>query len=179
MDFVAELAREYAPLLISICALFLTINQSMAARKHNRLTVKPHLTSFTDTRSDPERQGVITINITLSNNGLGPAIIKSFEPLLDDAPIKVSEPGDLFPIAEKALPIRLIADECYFTVLRQNYVMAKDANLAVATIAYAQTIHDDPVAIRDAFNRFQIRVAYESAYGEAFVYDSRDHMTRI
>jgi hypothetical protein len=175
MELLAELAREYAALLVSICALFLTINQSMATRKHNRLTVKPHLTSFTEIRPDPERQGIMTVKATLSNNGLGPAIVKTFEPLLDGVPINFSKPGDIFPIVEKVLPLRLIADECYFAVLHQNYVLAKDAVLAVATISYAQTVHDDPAAIQDALNRFHIRVSYESAYGESFAYDSRCH----
>lgn len=177
MDFLADIAREYSALLVSICALFLTINQSRATRKHNRLTVKPHLTSFIETKPDTSRQGLMVINVTLSNNGLGPAIIKTFEPLLDGTPIKYSKPGDLYPIAEKVLPVRLIADECYFAVLRNKYVMAKDAALAVATITYATTIHDDPVAIQDAHNRFHLRVSYESAYEESFAYDSRSHGT--
>lgn len=179
MDFLADIAREYAALLVSICALFLTINQSLATRKHNRLTVRPHLTSFVDQRADTERKGITTIKATLSNNGLGPAIVKEFELLLDGAPIEHSEPGDLFPTVEKILPVRLLADECHFAVLRQNYVMAKDAALPVATISYAPTIHDDPTAIRVAMRRFHIRVSYESAYGESFAYDSRNHQTPV
>jgi hypothetical protein len=33
MNFLAELARDYAALLISICALFLTISQIRATHK--------------------------------------------------------------------------------------------------------------------------------------------------
>jgi hypothetical protein len=179
MDFLADLARDYAALLVSICALFLTINQSLATRKHNRLTVRPHLTSFVDHRPDPERQGITTIKVTLSNNGLGPAIIQKFELLLDGVPIEHSEPGDLFPTVEKVLPVRLLSDECHFAVLRQNYVMGKDTTLPVATVSYVPTIHDDPAALRTALKRFHIRVAYESGYGESFVYDSRNHQTPV
>jgi len=43
IKYLADLAREYAALFISICALILTISQAKAIRKHNRLTSDPTL----------------------------------------------------------------------------------------------------------------------------------------
>jgi hypothetical protein len=177
MSFLADLARDYAALLVSICALFLTINQAMATRKHNRLTVRPHFATFTKTKADPERKGILIVEVTLTNSGLGPAIIKTFEPLLDGTPLQADEPDDLFPVIAKTIPARMIDDECHISVLRKGHVMAKDEVVTLAHLAIVPTIHDDPEAIKKALDRFHIRVRYESGYGERFVYDSREHRT--
>lgn len=178
MDFIAELAREYAALLVSICALFLTISQSMATRRHNRLSVTPHLTSFADHKRDPEDSGLQVITFILSNNGLGPAIIDRYELLQDGKAIDDLSPSNLVKIATKALPATILEDSCYFSILRKGYVLAKDEAVTVAKIKYAPTIHDDPKKLDEALQRFQIRVTFESIYRESFSYDSRDHFTQ-
>jgi len=175
MDFLIELCQQYAALFVSICALFLTIHQSRATRKHNRLTVKPHLTSFTDRVADPERKGIILVKATLSNNGLGPAIIKSFEPLFDGMPIKASDPEDLAEFVEKTLSVSILRDECYFSVLRKDYVLAKDQKVTVAQLSIVPTLDVSYDDLKGALDKFHLRVTYESAYGESFVYDSRNH----
>ena len=175
MSFLADLAREYAALLVSICALFLTISQAMATRKHNRLTVRPHLATYTDNKADLERAGVRIIKIEITNSGLGPAIIKTFEPLLDGEPLKADDPDDLFPVVRKTIPANLIDDECHITVLRPGHVLANDEVVTIAHLAIVPTIHDDPKALKEALDRFHIRVRYESGYEESFAYDSREH----
>lgn len=175
MSFLADLAQEYAALLVSVCALFLTISQAATIRKHNRLTVRPHITTYTDNTADPERAGVRFIKVRITNSGLGPAIIKTFEPLLDGEPLKADDPDDLFPVVAKTIPARMMDDLSYITVLRPGHVMAKDEVVTMAHLAVVPTIHDDPTALKQALERFHIRARYESAYGESFVYDSRDH----
>lgn len=175
MSFLADLAREYAALLVSICALFLTISQAMATRKHNRLTVRPHLATYTDNSADPERKNVRIIKVGIRNSGLGPAIIKTFEPLLDGKPLKADEPDDLFPVVEKTIPAHLMGDECHITVLRPGHVLAKDEVVPIVNLVVVPTISDDPAVLKAALNRFHIRIGYESGYGESFVYDSREH----
>lgn len=175
MSFLADLAREYAALMISICALFLTISQAMATRKHNRLTVRPHIATYSETKADPERKGIRIIKVQLTNSGLGPAFIKKFEPLLDGVSIKADESDDLFPVVRRTIPASMIDDECCIMVLRPGHVMAKDEVVTLAHLAIVPTIHDDPQALKVALNRFHIRIVGESAYGEPFVYDSREH----
>lgn len=175
MDFLIDLCQQYAALFVSICALFLTINQSMATRRHNRLTVKPHLTSFTERVADSERNGIVLVKATLSNNGLGPAIIKSFEPLFDGLSIKASDPDELAEFVQKTLPVSILRDECYFSVLRKDYVLAKDQKITVAQLSVLPTIDVSYEALKASLDQFHLRVTYESAYGESFTYDSRDH----
>jgi len=175
MSFLADLAREYSALLISICALFLTISQAKATRKHNRLTVRPHLATYTDNSASPEHAGIRIIEVRITNSGLGPAIIKTFELLLDGVPIKADEPDDLFPVVAKIIPARLMDDVSHIMVLRPGHVMAKDEVVTIAHLEIVPTIHDDPAALKQALDRFHIRVSYESGYEESFTYDSREH----
>lgn len=180
MVFLSDFALEHAALLVSICALLLTIGQAWATRRHNRLTVRPHFATFTETKADPERKGIQIVEVRLTNSGLGPAIIKTFEPLLDGTPLQANEPDDLFPVVAKTIPARMIDDECHISVLRKGHVMAKDEAVTIAHLEIVPTIHDQPKALKDALERFHIRVCYESMYGESMPpYDSREHKEKI
>jgi len=175
IKYLADLGREYAALFISICALILTISQAKALRKHNRLTVRPHLATYTETKVDPERREILVVMVKLSNNGLGPAFIKTFKPLLDEVFIEADEPDDLFTAVKKVIPASLIDDECHITILRMGHVMAKEEVVTLAHLVIVPTIHDDPKALKKALDRFHIQIDYESGYKESFVYDSREH----
>lgn len=176
MEFFADLAREDVALIISVLALLLTFIQGWNSRTHNRLSVRPQLATFTETTADPERKGIQIVSIKLSNSGLGPAVIKTFKPILDGVPLRANKAGDLFPVVEKILPAMLIKDECYIAVLRPGHVMATGEAITLAHLVIVPTIHDDPKALEKALDRFHVRVGYKSVYGESLPpYDSRDH----
>lgn len=66
---------ETATLFIAICALFISVDQGLAARKHNRLSVFPIL-QFHQSNVKP--------GLYLQNRGLGPAVLTDMEMRLDD-----------------------------------------------------------------------------------------------
>lgn len=66
-------------IIIALCALGISIWQAILTRKHNKLSFKPHLTSWTHKNT---QKGFYAIEII--NNGLGPAIIESFSVKVDD-----------------------------------------------------------------------------------------------
>jgi hypothetical protein len=68
-----EAVAALASVVIAFCAFVLTVWQVVTTRRHNRLSVKPFLTTWTDSDYDENRYG-----IKLINNGVGPALIKSF-----------------------------------------------------------------------------------------------------
>lgn len=77
----AELVRLWLPIVVSLCAISLTVFQAATTRRHARLSVQPHLEwrLAEDTRS-----GVF--EISLANVGLGPAIVKSLAIGVDGTP---------------------------------------------------------------------------------------------
>lgn len=175
MEFITNIADKYAALLVSICALLLTINQARMTRKHNKLTVRPHLTSFTTHVPHPDISGVTLIKFTLSNNGIGPAVIRTYEPMFDEKALDPTKFDELLALAKEVLPISILDQECWFGFFRKGYVMAKDEEMNVAIVAVVPTIDTNHQALEEALQRFHIKVGYESMYGEAFTYDSRNH----
>ena len=63
--------------VIALTALAATFYQAYISRKHNKLSVKPYLTTWNTTT--PEGYSILAI----INNGVGPAHIKSFGIFVD------------------------------------------------------------------------------------------------
>ncbi len=75
---LAEVVRLWLPILVSICAIGLTIYQAHATRRHARLSVQPRVDwhIFVDAG-----KGILTLS--LANDGLGPAILKDVALVVD------------------------------------------------------------------------------------------------
>lgn len=81
----SEKLSQLVLVIIAICAVLVSVWQGRISQKqleisqeHNRLTVKPYIDITRFTNSD-ER----TLEIKVSNQGYGPAIVKSFELVYD------------------------------------------------------------------------------------------------
>lgn len=171
-----ELWRTNAALVISVCAVVLTLASASATRKHNRLSVRPHMATFTTRGPDKDDSSVYVVAVTLRNCGLGPAIIRKFEVLLDGVPVAVEKPDDLFPIFDETIKAEKVVSKCNFAVLHPDHAMAKDEVVPVATVAIRPPFYPE---MEDDLQRFHLRVTFESMYGESFCYDSRDHRRQL
>lgn len=169
MDELLDFLRLNAPLIVSLCALILTIHSAKATRKHQRLSVQPRMSTFNGHQVDPTTQQ-LTFWATLTNCGLGPAIIKKFELMLDDVPMEVTEPDDIKLAVVKVLGKPLVNHE--IGIFRKEYAMAKDEVREIVRATAQAAIAAD----LEALKRLQLRITYESAYGETFTYDSRVHL---
>jgi hypothetical protein len=74
---VAEAVRTWLPIVISVCAISLTIFQAYTARRHTRLSVQPRLDWTVNLGPDGG------IAYSLVNDGFGPAILRSLDLELD------------------------------------------------------------------------------------------------
>jgi hypothetical protein len=77
----AEVVRLWLPVLVSVCAISLTLFQAATMRRHARLSVQPRLEWRL---AEETRSGLF--EISLANVGLGPAIVKSLAIRLDGTP---------------------------------------------------------------------------------------------
>lgn len=73
----AELFRAWVPIVVSLCAISLTVFQAWSTRKHTRLSVQPRL----DWSVQVSEGGGVTY--TLANNGFGPAILTRLDLRVD------------------------------------------------------------------------------------------------
>ncbi|CAG1021695.1 hypothetical protein DOJK_01178 [Patescibacteria group bacterium] len=113
-----EMCTGIASSVIAICALILSVWQGYLTRLHNRISVKPHLTTW----SYDYIPGKGLCSIDLINNGIGPAVIKKFIIKVDGEVIK----GEKSEPIKKALKILFPSyayrsHQLYFNV---GYVMA-------------------------------------------------------
>ena len=75
-------------MIVAVFALFVTIWDSYQSRKHNRLSVKPFLGIGVDIHEKVE--------FTLSNQGIGPAVIKEFSVYFDGKLLSKNPRADIY-----------------------------------------------------------------------------------
>lgn len=164
MDFILDFLGQYAGEVIAACALGLTIYHAMIARRHNILSVRPHLTQFTHREKRPGR-GVLAFR--LMNNGVGPAFIKSFQLLLDGKPV-----SDVDQALVTVLPGRQYSHTV--TMLGNDYAMPAgevcDLLVLVLPLASGETLEP----IEEQLNRFDLVVEYVCAYEKPRTLDTRE-----
>jgi len=83
----AEGVRTWLPLVISVCAISLTIYQAYNTRRHTRLSVQPRL----DWSVEIDGDGQVTYGLV--NNGFGPALLTELTLLVDGAPVGPDGPA--------------------------------------------------------------------------------------
>lgn len=167
MEGFIESLKNNPSLVISICALLLTMYQAWATRKHNRLSVQPRLS--TQIERDVTEERVIRVIATLSNSGLGPAIIKSFEILVNDKPYLINEQSEIESLVTRNVSGHIVELRTGF--FRKNHTFSKDATTELLNLKISNATESTLEEIK----MFHLRVNYESAYGESFLYDSRTH----
>lgn len=162
-----ELLVSASSVLIALCALFTTIWQAMQSRKHNKISFRPHLASWSHSRSN---QGVFAID--LMNNGLGPALIKNFVIKGDGNRI----PGNGTKPIEKALKMLFPKDSynAEFEFLGKNHAMPAQNKCRVIAIKFLDDQGPSADKVEETFDKADLEVEYESFYGEALFFSTQD-----
>lgn len=148
-----------------MCALGLTIWQACIARRHNKLSVRPHLTTWT--HSDKISHAYV---VDLLNNGIGPAFIKDFKLLIDGHAIV----GEGYVPIEKALKV-LFPQYQYSSqqaFVGPGYSMAATEKRQLVAIQFLGTNLPKPEEVDHAIKRVCLLIEYSSIYEEPFILDS-------
>lgn len=153
--------------VIALCAIILTIWQIKQAQKHNRLSFKPHLTSWA--HQDSEKGSYA---FELINKGLGPALIENFTVKIDG---KIISGEGTEPI-EKGLKILFPNSQyrTYQAFMAKGYSMAAKEKLKIVAVEFSDQTSLTPEAIEHAFNRADLVIKYKSFYKEEYTYSSED-----
>ncbi len=167
---------EVIPLIVAICALHLTIQSNKATREHNKLSVKPRLTTATQANKTFYVDGSIMsieFRMLLTNVGLGPAVVKSAQVMLDGDEVPVELFEDVRPLLEKVLPgIRLGPSGSFFKLNKEHAVeVGKEVELVAFKVLNPSAEFDKEI------KRISLRICMESLYGETLHYDTRDHQS--
>ncbi|OEK01374.1 hypothetical protein BFP97_07520 [Roseivirga sp. 4D4] len=74
----SEKLTQFLVMIVAVCAVVVSVWQVRISQQHNKLSVMPYLDFFSGWASDS------TWRLTLMNEGIGPAIIKSTELTYDE-----------------------------------------------------------------------------------------------
>ncbi|MCF7818211.1 MAG: hypothetical protein K9M54_10050 [Kiritimatiellales bacterium] len=168
----AELITSISSVIIALAVLFIAYWQGHLIRKHNRLSVTPNLQIHTD-QNDEGNAG--NIEITLSNSGIGPAIIKRIQLEKNRKPA-----GDLsneLVYAElKGLALKTKNVRTFW--MRPGCFMSEKEKQTVLRIEFESTDLKIPAStlldkIQQIFDSYEIKIAYESVYGDKFELDTK------
>ena len=154
----AQLITAIFTVVIALVALIVAVWQAHAMRIHNRLSVKPHLVF--DRISDT---GSLEAKIVLSNNGVGPAIIKDFSVQFDGSIVQLSGPG-IWEGIMAGLGIE-------YTRYRSQEIEAGSAMKIgdkINILGVVLTGGQSTDFVHEALCRINVFIKYESIYGEDF-----------
>lgn len=158
-----EIYVSVASLFVAVCAVCFTAWQAAIQRKHNRISVKPHLYSLTNRKRGKSQAFLQSI---LGNNGLGPAYINKFEVYLD------GERSD--PEAAITEVLGDLARNSYWAVLANDYAMAPNEAKVILEVSFSADTEDAVLQVERELNRLDLVVEYSSAYESMPVFDSRE-----
>ena len=158
MDSLSKHSSE----IIALCALLFTAWQALTQRNHNKITVKPHLFTFTarDKHNETAR-----LQVLLSNNGLGPAFINKFQIFLNEQECE----------AEAVIKATLgaLAENSSHTILGNDYAMPHNEEKVLFSVTFPVKSWEEIELIEEKLNKLDILIQYSSAYGDKFILDSR------
>jgi hypothetical protein len=173
-DFIeknASILVAVASTLISLCALGLSAYLGYATRRHNRLSLTPSLTTYLE-REPISGADTAKFAWHLTNGGLGPAIISSYELLVDGKPVDTSSDSACLRAANALFGHT--PTSFHFLNLKSGYLMRKDESRVVLS-AVLSTKSMKPPDKLDDYNflgemlaKVKVSVKYKSLYGEDF-----------
>jgi hypothetical protein len=161
-------------MIIALCALGLTLYQAWLTRRHNRLSVMPHLDwNRAITRTN---EGVV-VRFLLKNSGVGPAIIRSRVFLFNGS--AVATHGDVV----EELATRCFADRVPHQVRHHSLpgigsIMPAGQELCVAEVFFPGLKRPQELEISGSLKDVDFVVVYESFYRERFTFSTADDDVR-
>lgn len=162
-----KVVGDNAAEIIALCALFYTAFQAHATRKHNKLSVKPHITTFSHNYMSP---GQVELTSELMNNGLGPAVIKSYKIFQDEIELEIQNSAQVGEKLKEILSGKTFDHTA--TIINHGYQVPAGEQRVIFSVTFpineSQTIED----FQEKLEGLSITIEYESIYGQRFKYDS-------
>ena len=168
--FIFEFIGNNYEAIIALSALGLATWQGMEQRRHNRLSVKPHLVfERAVTNHSPQ------VQINLENSGTGPAIIKNFLIYLDDNIVDLSFNTTWTKIAEELYIKGMWGGGKIYLKGDAIQAGAREKIFEIKTSEQGKDDGHSSDRIHKELDRLDIVVEYESVYGEKFIEKFNKH----
>ncbi|WP_319237476.1 hypothetical protein [uncultured Propionivibrio sp.] len=161
-----------ASAVIAVFALVATVWQAWVTRKHNRLSVKPLLNTWSETNG-----GAGIYEARLKNIGIGPAIIDSFEVRVDDKMVE-GNGLDVIDSAVKAMFPSNAPSVLYKSCMAKGGALGAGEGITIVRIQFSPLAMPTYDEFEQMKKRVRLTVRYKSIYKhEQYSYDSTfDHL---
>jgi hypothetical protein len=167
LETVLSWIGSNAALVVAVCALAVTTSQLRAARRHNQLSVQPHLVVTAERFFEGPKARFV---VKMRNNGLGPAVVVNYEALHNGKPVNTREFEEVMETV-KALVGRHPMN-CNYHHLAKGDAYAKDQEVTLLSVELPMFLGDVGSKLLEPLEQLSTRITYRSMYGEQFVYDS-------
>ena len=159
MDYNIVISLSVA--VIALAALGVSMWQGYIAREHNKLSVKPHLV-INRTVFDE-----MLIKYTLRNNGLGPAIIESYEIFVDGKKCE-GECEEKIKSILKNLNIKRIQHRSFTP--SNNQAISINEKLILLEFEKQGLSESNKERLKSSKNSIEFQIKYKSIYGDNFTF---------
>lgn len=159
---LTEAVRLWLPIIVSLCAIGLTVFQATTFRRHARLSVQPRLEWRV---IENTRTGIFEINLV--NVGLGPAILKSVAVSIDGTAKPLSGLDVCAEISTSlARPDAVFDSLCFVQATERIVPAGEELSLYRSEPAPGEAV--DPSAPPPDYRRFGVTGSYCSFYEECW-----------
>lgn len=155
----AQIIIAISAIVIALASLLVSVWASAANRKHHRLSVTPRL------RVDYVHRPDQPIEVTLTNNGLGTAIVREFAVLIDDSPVSGTGP---YAVVAALRSIGWMLRFSAYTPTPDDALSAGE-RVVVFSFPLADTAEGELQLLRECLSRLTFKIRYESLYGDRFL----------
>lgn len=156
-----QLVTGISSIVIACSALGISIWQATLYRTHNKISCRPHLTTW-------EHGGTTEIDfaVDIMNNGIGPAVFTSFKIMVDGH----AQNGEGVEPMEKVLNILFpnYNYQLYTAYFGPSYSMASKENQRLIAIKFHGDSLPSKNEIDHAMKRAKVEILYKSFYEEEF-----------
>lgn len=148
--------------IAALAAIWISVTQFRAAKEHNIRMVTPHLSSWRDL---DDETGSFTI--TLTNDGIGPAIVKSVTVAIDGAPL-TGQGSVLMDQVVSTVVGRYFKNKEFDMFLEGHYVSPQQT-LDILHIRSDKYSCGELAKLMG--ERVRLSISYESILGQKYTYD--------
>lgn len=149
-----------------------TAYHAFLTRQHNRLSVKPNITTWID---EANADGYYTLSCDIKNNGIGPAIIRDYSVFYDGQKIGSNQNRkELETAIEEKIGAQKGIISKSISIFGKDYPFPAGAEHTLLKIQIASHAQFDKNPYQEFVDKFDVNFEYECMYGKKFKHSSKD-----
>ncbi len=171
--FGAETIIATMAMVVALFTGIFTAYHAFLTRKHNRLSVKPHITTWID-ESNVNKYYILRCDVM--NNGIGSAIIKDYSVFYEGNKIGSSQNRKKLEIAiEEKLKTQQDIIRKKVAVFGKDFPFPAGSKQTLFEIQIPTHSQFDKKPYQEFLDKFDADFTYECMYGKKFKHSTKDH----